>query len=171
MILTQLKLSLKKSFPNAIKSATYSVTSNSSQYIYNKICTCVPCVSLQLLHTWFQGCYSIWHIERLYLSGGCSDWCLVFIVGIILLSGIHIQKFKETFFSCTVDFKLLNFESKLNYDNTYIIYCKGMLMLNRKWLNYSWIWLHISISLCSNSVFCGLALITLWCGQLYSSWM
>ena len=36
IILIQLKLNLKKSLPNAIKSAIYSVTSNNSQYIYNK---------------------------------------------------------------------------------------------------------------------------------------
>ena len=30
-------------------------------------------VSSQLLHTYFQGCHSICHFERLYLSGGGFD--------------------------------------------------------------------------------------------------
>ena len=33
------------------------------------------------------------------------DVCF-FFTGIVLLSGTHVQSFKETFFSCTVDFKV-----------------------------------------------------------------
>ena len=49
----------------------------------------------------FRGCYSVCQFEWLYLSVGCSDWCLVFITGIVLLSGI--QSLKKPLFSCTVD--------------------------------------------------------------------
>ena len=34
---------------------------------------CVPFVFSQLLHTCFQGCYSICNFERLYLSEGFFD--------------------------------------------------------------------------------------------------
>ena len=71
----------------------------------------------------FQGCDYICHFDRLYLSGECSDTGGVFFFGIALLSGIHIQIFKQLF-SCIVDFKffkpspvILQERSSLGLDN------------------------------------------------------
>ena len=102
IILIQLKLNFKKeSLPNAIKSVTYSVTSNPSEYIYNKNHGKSTVVCLLLHHNSSIHVFidvSLYATLRGCISVGDTLIDVWFITGIVLLSGIHIQSFKETFF-------------------------------------------------------------------------